>query len=894
MSLSGGTRLGPYEILAPLGAGGMGEVYRAKDSRLGREVAIKVLSEKVAGDAAALARFEREARAVAGLSHPNILALHDFGTDAGVTYAVMELLDGESLAQRLVRGPMPASEIAQAGAQICGALSAAHRKGIVHRDLKPANVMLTKSGVKLLDFGLAKAASETPGDGLTSAHTAAADVTRDGVIVGTLAYMAPEQVEGKPSDARSDIFALGATLYEMATGRKAFQASSQAGLISAILSGEPPAVSAVMPMSPPALDRIVRGCLAKDPDARWQTAHDVGLQLSALGDSGTATAAAARPQARRGLRVLPWAVAAIFGALAAAAFWKAGRPPAVAARTVRFPLPPPPGRAFFTTYETVTVAVSPDGSRIAYVSAPSAVSAARRGIASPEAPETRSIWIRDLATLESRPVRGTDAATSLFWSPDGKSLGFFAPGKLKRVALDEGASAVPICDVPAGGGRTGTWSAGGDILFGSVQEQVIFRVPASGGSPEKILATSGEQIRVLWPWFLPDGRRFLYLARLRDGTGRLMLGEAGKPSRVVAAITSAAQYVEPGYVVFVREGALLAQRFDPDAGRLTGDPISIADSVNYFLSTGRSSVAVSAAGTLVYQTHEDVSRLVWFDLAGRVLETIGPPGNYLNLAFDREGRRVFFDRTRPGIGTFDVWSWDLERGLETPITTETNSEISPVEQYDGKSIVYSANRRGAPELYSRNLGSGAETRLTSAQNVFQQAQDLSPDGRTLAYVERTVSGNFDIWTLRLSGEGQPVPFLRSQFDKKEVRFSPDGRFLAFVANDSGQAEVYVAPFPGPGEKVRLSSGGARLLQWSPDGKTLFYVAADGRMMALPVVTAPSLKTGSPAVLFTIAGKPWLNCRISRDGKRFLAVVPEVAADEQPQTVVVDWPESLKK
>jgi Tol biopolymer transport system component len=303
---------------------------------------------------------------------------------------------------------------------------------------------------------------------------------------------------------------------------------------------------------------------------------------------------------------------------------------------------------------------------------------------------------------------------------------------------------------------------------------------------------------------------------------------------------------------------------------------------------------VSAGGTLVYQTHEDVSRLAWFDLAGRALETIGPPGNYLNMAFDREGRRVFFDRTRPGLGTFDVWSWDLERGVETPITTEPDTEISPIELADGKSIVYSANRGGAPELYLRNLGSGAETRLTSTQNAFQQAQDLSPDGRTLAYVERTVSGSFDIWTLPLSGEGKAVPFLQSKFDKKEVRFSPDGRFLAYVANDSGQAEAYVAPFPGPGEKVRLSSGGARLLQWSRDGKTLFYVAADGRMMGLPIATAPSLKTGSPTALFTIAGKPWLNFRISRDGTRFLAVVPEVAADEQPMTVVVDWPASLKK
>jgi Tol biopolymer transport system component len=894
MTLAAGTRLGPYEILAPLGTGGMGEVYRAKDARLGREVAIKVLSEKVAGDAAALARFEREARAVAALSHPHILALHDFGSDAGVIYAVMELLDGESLAQRLARGPMPPSEIAQAGAQICGALTAAHRKGIVHRDLKPANVMLTKAGVKLLDFGLAKPASESPADGLTSAHTAAADVTREGTIVGTLAYMSPEQVEGKAADARSDIFALGATLYEMATGRKAFQASSQAGLISAILSGEPPAVSTVMPMSPPALDRIVRGCLAKDPDARWQTAHDVGLQLLALGDSGTASASAVRPPARRGRGAVPWAVAALGAAVAAFALWRGGRSAAAPAPTIRFPLLPPAGRAFFTTYESIPVAISPDGSRIAYVSAPFAVSAARRGIASPDAPGTRGIWVRDLATLEARPVHGAEDATSLFWSPDGKSLGFFVPGKLKRILLAEGAAAVPICDLPPGGGRSGTWGAGGDILFASIQARTIFRVAAAGGSPEKALEASADEIRVAWPWFLPDGRRFLYLARQRDTTGRLMLGEIGKPSRTLAPITSSAQYVDPGFIVFVREGALLAQPFDPNAGRLTGEPVSIAEPVSYFRSTGRASFAASPSGTLVYQSHDDVSRLTWFDLSGRALESIGPPGNYLNLEIAREGRRVFYDRSRAGIGTFDIWSLDLDRGVETPVTTEAETEVFPMELPGGKSIAYSANRGGAPELFRRSLESGAEERLTKATNAFQQAQDVSPDGKTLVYVERAMSGNFDIWTLPLAGQGGPAPFLQSSFDKKDVRFSPDGRFLAFISNESGQAEAYVTPFPGPGEKVRLSSDGARLLQWSRDGRTLYYVSSDGRMMALPIKTSPTLQTGAPAALFTIAGKPWVNFRVSRDGTKLLAVVPESAADEQPMTVVVNWPATLAK
>jgi len=891
VTLSAGTKLGPYEILEPLGAGGMGEVYKARDARLGREVAIKVLSEKVAGDAAALARFEREARAVAALSHPHILALHDFGQDRGLTYAVMELLDGESLAQRLARGPMPASEIARAGEQICGALSAAHRKGIVHRDLKPANVMLTKSGVKLLDFGLAKAASDAP-EGLTAEQTAAADVTREGTIVGTLAYMSPEQVEGRAADARSDIFALGATLYEMATGRKAFEASSQAGLISAILSGEPPAVSTVQPKAPPALDRIVRGCLAKDPDARWQTAHDVGLQLAGLGDSGTSAASAVRSAApRRRLRWLPWAVAGACAAVAAMTLLR--RPAAPPATPVRFALPPPAEGSYGTTFEAKTVAVSPDGTQIAFIVSPHGVSGARRGISAPDASGARRIWIRRLSEIDSHPVPGTEDGLSLFWSPDGTQLGFFTPGKLKRILLSGGA-AIPVCDVPPGSGRAGTWGSTGDILFASVQGPAISRVSAAGGSPVDEIKVSGDELRLNWPWYLPDGKRFLYVARLRDGSGRLMLAEPGKPPRVVAPMVSSVQYAEPGFLVFAKEGALLAQRFDPDGGRLLGSPISIAEHVNYFLSTGHAGFAASPAGTLVYQSHDDVGHLAWFDRSGRELGTIGPPGNYLNVSIAEGGRRVFYDRTRPLLGTFDIWSFDLERGVETPVTTEPETEISAIGLPDGRSIVYSANRGGAPQLYRRDLGTGAEQVLAPARQVFQQAQDVSPDGRTLAYTERATTGNFDIWTLPLDGSSKPTPFLQAPFAKGQVRFSRDGRFLAFVSSESGRSEAYLAPFPGPGERIRLSSDGAYLVAWSPDGRELLYMSDEGRMMSVPVSTSPSLRTGPPAPLFTVSGRRWFGFAPSGDGRRFLAVVPDVSADEQPMTVILNWTAALPR
>jgi eukaryotic-like serine/threonine-protein kinase len=891
MTLSAGTRLGSYEILAPLGAGGMGEVYRARDSKLGREVAIKVLPGRVASDPDALARFEREARAVASLSHPNIMAIFDFGTQDGVAYAVTELLEGETLAARLARGALPTEQLVRVGTDICAALTAAHRKGIVHRDLKPANVMLTKSGVKLLDFGLAKAVARDPAfDSLTAAPTAARDLTLEGAIVGTLSYMSPEQLEGKPVDARTDIFALGSTLYEMATGNKAFERPSNAGVISAILTSEPPPVSAIRPLSPPALDRLVRICLAKDPDARWQTAHDVGLQLQAISD-GSALSSAGTGSVRRrpGAGWLPWAIAVVSAALAVLALVRSGVSRVPPTRPVWFALPPPTGRAFLSTYETTTVAISPDGSRIAYVTSPYAASAARQGIVAPESQEGPGIWIRDLSAFEEHPVPGTENASSLFWSPDGRSLGFFTPGKLKRIDLSGGA-AVPICDVVAGGGKSGTWGASGDILFASIQGAKLYRVAAAGGAPTVVIEPdpSRGETRVNWPWFLPDGKRFLFNARLRDGGGNLMLAEPGKTPLMIAPMSSAVQYSDPGYLVFSREGALLGQRFDDKRGRLEGEPFSIAAHVAYFFSSGQASFAASPSGTLAFQSHQDVSRLSWIDRAGRPLETIGPPGNYLTVAIAADGRRIFYDRTRPGVGTFDVWSFDIERGVETPVTTNPDTEFSPVELRDGKSIVYSSNRGGAPQLVRRNLETGREEQLQEVARAFQQAQDVSPDGRTLVYVERAASGNFDIWTLPLPGPGRPTALLQSPFDKKEVRFSPDGRFLAFISNESGQPEVYVMPYPGPGEKIRLSSGGARLLQWGRDGKELFYLSSNERLMSLPIRTSPSLQTGTPVALFKLEGQPWVNFQLSIDGKRFLAVVPQSTAAEQPWTVVVNW------
>jgi eukaryotic-like serine/threonine-protein kinase len=871
-----GTRLGPYEILEPIGAGGMGEVYRARDTRLERMVAVKVLPSHLSASSDVLQRFEREAKTISQLSHPNICALYDVGREGETEYLVMELLEGETLAERLVRGPLPIDQTLRFGAQIASALEAAHRRGIVHRDLKPSNVMLTKSGVKLLDFGLAKALAPPPTmESLTSAPTAAKDVTRPGMVLGTVPYMAPEQLQGRDTDSRADIFALGAVLHEMATGRKAFEGTSPVSIMSAILTSEPPAVSAVQPMSPPALDRLIRTCLAKDPDDRWQTARDVELQLSAITEGVSAPRAVAGSPRRLRTRWLPWLLAGAALAIAAAALLRGGASKPSPPSVIRFTAPPPPNGAFaIGGVESTVLALSPDGSQLAYL--------ARDRESGPR------IWLQPLAAFEPRPVPGTEGARSLFWSTDGHSIGFFVGNKLQRLDLPEGTP-LTICDVPPGVGFSGTWGSGGDILFAAIQGEAIFRVSAAGGTPVRVLQPdpSRGEGRFSWPWFLPDGGRFLYLSRGLTGTSNVMLWAPGRPPTPVLPVSSRVQYTDPGFLVFARDGALLAQRLDPEHGRVIGEPFPIARSVRYFLSNGFAVFSVSRTGTLAFQSQDDVLRLLWFDRAGRQIGTVGPAGEYIHLAFSRDGRRVLFDRRRRGSGTPGIWSFDLERQTETPVTPGPETEAGPVMLPDGRSIVYSRVRGRSPQLVRRDLATGKEKDLLSF-GAFQAAQDVSPDGETLLYAERSENGVFDIWTLPLSGGGKPAPFLQSAHNKSDARFSPDGRFVAFISSESGRPEAYLMPYPGPGEKIRVSPQGARVLRWSRDGEVLF-VSDDNRMMTIPIRTTPSLQIGAPTELFALKGKSaWWNFDVSPDGKRFLAIVPEVIANELPLNVVVNW------
>ncbi len=900
MTLNPGKRLGPYEVVSLLGAGGMGEVYRAKDTRLGRGVAVKVLPARFAADAEMLERFEREARTISQLSHPNICAIFDVGSHEGTAYLVMELLEGESLADRVVRGALPLSQALRVGRDICAALAEAHRKGIVHRDLKPANVFLSAAGTKLLDFGLAKLRERVEAGEMSRLPTReASPLTGAGTVLGTLAYMAPEQLEGRPADARTDLFALGTVLFEMATGKRPFSGDTSTALITAILTAEPPAISTGRPLAPPELDRAVRTCLAKSPDERWQSAADLGRELSWIESevSGTKTETRAenRPGAGKGgLSIFrrPWlvfAAGAIVAFGAAVALFRSKTPTGPPPRLVRLAVPPPAGQAFFSTVEAVAFAVSPDGSRIAFV----ATGAGRTGPSPTGGAESgggRAIWLRDLSALEPRPVAGTEGASSLFWSPDGRSLGFFTPDRLKRIDIGGGAP-VTICDVPVGAGKSGTWGAGGDILITNIQGVAISRVPAAGGTPVTVVeadASRGE-IRLNWPSYLPDGKRFLYYVRLRDKTARVMLAEPGRAPRAILSVSSIVQYAEPGYLLFAREGGLLAQRFDWRSGRLSGEPFSIAEHVDYFETSGHASFGVSLNGTIAYQSHESSSRLVFFDRTGRETGAVGSPGNYLDLSITRDGRRIYYDRAQPGIGTYDVWSFDLERGIESRITSSPDTEIAGLELPGRTGIAYSASRAAQPQLYRLETATGREEPIAPGLGTFQIAQDVSPDGSTLAYVERTATSPFDIWTLPLSGSGHPTPLLKSLFSKSEVRFSPDGRFLSFISDESGRPEAYVMPYPGPGERTRVSVGGARLLRWNRDGRELFYVSADRKLVSVPVRTSPSLWLGTPNVLFETKGTAgWTTFDVSSDGKRFLAIVPEVVAAEQPLTVVVSW------
>ena len=881
MPLTAGTRLGPYEILAPLGAGGMGEVYKARDSRLDRTVAVKTLPASVADSAEARQRFEREARAISRLSHPHVCALFDVGNAGGIEYLVMELLDGETLAARLMKGPVPLSQILRWGREMADALAAAHRQGIVHRDLKPGNVMLTSSGVKLLDFGLAKsvAPASVGKGGDVSTAALPTSLTEEGSFLGTAPYMSPEQIQGQPADTRSDVFALGAVLYEMTTGRRAFAGTSPTAIAAAVLHQDPPSLAALRPDAPPSFDRLVRTCLAKDAASRWQTAHDVALQLAGIEEdtrqAGPASAGAALHRAAW----LPWAVAIAAVAVTGASWIYFGRAKSTAAAPIDLQLVPPTGRTYWFSAEGATFALSDDGTRLAFIAEdPTGI---------------RQVWIRSLGAIDAKPISGTEGASSVFWRPDGGAIAFFVNGVLKRLDLSSGL-AVKVCDVRKGAVHTGSWGSSGLILFASVEGDAVFSVSSAGGEASAVIApdrAKGDS-RTVFPAFLPDGRRFLYLKRMSNAPGQLMLGESGKPSRVVMPAESSATFVDPGFLVYAKEGTLVARRFDASSGEASGAEQPLADSVRYFFSTGSGSFAASRSGSLVYQSQRDRDRLAWVDRSGREVGTVGTAGDYTDMRLVPSGRQVLFSRSLPATSTYDVWSLELDSNLETRLTPDDSaSEFAPILLTGGREMVLASTFGGPPQLARMNLETGEKTLLLPFVPQFTQPDDVSADG-VLAYEQRSGKG-FDIWIVLLAGTPTPTRLQASSVSEGGLRFSPDGKSYTFGSFESGGYEGYIASMAG-GQKKRFSTGGLLMARWNPNGREIIYLSADGRLVAVPVRTLPALELGQEETLAVLKGTPWIDFDVAPEGKRLLAVVRDLVAAEQPLTAKLGWVETIAR
>jgi serine/threonine protein kinase len=884
MTIAAGTRLGSYEVVAQIGAGGMGEVYRARDTRLNRIVAIKVLPTHLAGRPELRERFEREARTIASLNHPHICTLFDIGQQDGIDYLVMEYLEGETLAQRLLKGPLPLEQVLQYAIEISDALDKAHCKGITHRDLKPGNIILTKSGAKLLDFGLAKLRQEAaPATPLSQLPTLAEAVTAQGMILGTLQYMAPEQVEGKTDqvDARTDIFAFGAVVYETATGKKAFEGKTSASVMAAILKDEPPAMSSLTPMTPPALDRVVKTCLAKDPDDRWQTARDLSRELKWASESSDYRGGAAVAPAR-GTRTrpeLPWLILCAFVVIVAlgATWWRNSRP---SPPTMYFRGP--------TSFSARDMAVAPNGHTIA---ATGYKESARKSV----------IWIYELGSQDSRPLADTEGAIFPFWSTDGKSLGFFADGKLKKLDLD-GGPVQTLCDAPSG--RGGTWNKDGVILFTPSGQlgSGLYRIAASGGIPTPVSspdASRGESSQ-RWPMFLPDGRHFLYMTfnvSIQSDSNAIFVGSLdSKEKRFVTKATANAAYAAPGYLLYYRDKTLFAQRFDPGKFELKGEPAPILTEIQYQARVGRVGFAASDSGLLVAQNSGAVSfsQLIWFDRKGNQIGVVGKPDLYANVSLAPDGKSVAVDKTDTGNQNTDVWIYDLLRDSTKRMTFDPAIDAMPVWSPDASRLAFASARQNVFSLYLKAADGAQEEKPIHHVQADEYPSDWSRDGRYILY-----NRGPELWFLTLP-EMKSTPFLKTPSTLKNAHYSPDGKWVAYASNESGKWEVYVTSFPAAQGKWQVSSGGGEQPRWRGDGKELFYLSSDGKVMSAPVTEGANFDVGAPVPLFqanpreAVGTSEQLFYDVSRDGQRFLINTEVKQAEVEPMSVVLNWAAKLNK
>ena len=850
MPLSAGDKLGPYEILSPIGAGGMGEVYKARDTRLDRTVAIKVLPEHIAKRDDLRQRFEREARAVASLNHPHICVLHDIGPG----YMVMEFMEGETLAQRIEKGAIPLDRALKHAIQIAGALDRAHRAGVTHRDVKPQNIILTRDGVKVLDFGLAKTtATIGPSDA-----TLTKVLTTEGTVMGTPQYMSPEQFEGKEADARADIWAFGAVLYEMVTGQKAFQGKSYASLVGAILSADP-APMAVKPFTPSWLERLIRRCLNKDPERRYQSMRDVLLDLE------SPPTESAKFQNSR----WPWAVAALCLALASVAVSAWVRKPSQPPEPAKFDVNRPEGSRFGGIENAGGSAISPDGRTLAFVAGNS------KGVS--------LLHLRPLGSLEALALPGTDDAARPFWSPDSKSLAFVAAGKLKRIDVG-GGSPIALCD--ARFPRGGTWSDDGVILFGD-QATGLQRISASGGtaSPVTQLDREAGESAHYYPQFLPGGKKFLYLARHAESEKMaVFLGslDGKRATRILLTEHKAVYDAGAGRLLYIQgNGSLMARPLELNPPRLTGDPVAVTDEVGLSSVNGFADFSVSGNGTLFYgrARNTEKKRFGWRDRAGKLLETIGQPVvNAGQFRMSPDGSRVAYDA---GASRHDVWVLEIASGLSTRIsfTNGRGPQWSP----DGKHLYY----LNAGGIHRKPADGSGEEELVRKGATADVPQSVSPDGQYLLF------GGGDIMTLPLTGERKPEPYVQTKYVELNPSFSPDGRWVAYRSDESGRQEIYVQGFPERRGKWLVSSAGGFNPYWRADGKELYWGASDNTLMATAVeLQGTGIRVGRTETLFRLPG---IGFQPSRDGRRFLVLEPEGGQlPDRPLVVIQNWAANLGK
>ena len=903
MGLTSGTKLGPYEIQEPLGAGGMGEVYRARDTRLGRDVAVKVLPAHLCSNPELKQRMEREARAISSLNHPHICTLHDIGSQDGVDFLVLEFLDGETLADRLQRGALPLDQALTIAIKIADALDKAHSRGIIHRDLKPANIMLAKNGPKLMDFGLAKPAPglssssgsnpltpSTPTMTVAALSAAASPLTQKGTVVGTFQYMAPEVLQGAEIDARSDIFSFGCVLYEMVAGRRAFEGKSQFSLLGAILDKEPDRISTLLPNSPPRLDETVWRCLAKIPDQRYGCMHDVRIQLEGLAASPTPEALPLPTPKPTASSVLPWLVAGIAALIAlgmGAAFLLQSRK---AEQVVRSSILPPAGTSFVTMMPASGPPVlSPDGTRLAFT-----------------ARDDKSkvlLYVRSLTSLTAKPLPGTDDATYPFWSADGRDLGFFTPGKLKRISADGGPSQ-NLCDAVSG--RGAAWGPDGFIIFTPSSTQPLFRVSAAGGTPEPAsrLDASHNENSHRWPSFLPDGKHYLYWARSSiNQENRLYVGELGSLQAKTLAKTDSTGIFASGHLLFMRDQNLMAQPFDPRRLELSGEPAPIAEHVAINGATAHPLFSVSQNGTLLYQTGETAGgwNLLWWDRDGKPAGAVAQPDRYLFPTLSPDGKQLASMIFTGAQGNEDAWIFDLSRGTSTRLTFAGNVRGFPVWSADGKTVFYGSNPTGTSHIYSKAAdGSGPERIVLKTNDTLELVAGASPDGRYLVYTRRDLKNNesnFQIWALPLFGDGKPIPIVQSPFEAQFPAVSPDNKWMVYQGNESGRREIYITAFPAGGAKWQVSTNGGTWPKWRRNGKELLFLDPSDKMMAVDLNTTGSvIHLGIPHGLFQTVGiqRDYGPYDVTADGKKFLLNSGNLKEGSDPFTLVLNWPAELKK